>query len=154
MKVFMNSSSRPLFSVLSLMALVACGAGAKIEETTFAEKLNVDLGASTKLPSGMYIRETPQGGGAEAKKGAVVTVRYTGWLANGRQFDSNPVTGFKFNLGAGEVIAGWDLGVEGMKVGGTRQLIIPPKLAYGASGNGPIPGDSVLVFLVTMVETR
>jgi FKBP-type peptidyl-prolyl cis-trans isomerase FkpA len=140
--------------MLSLLVLVACGAGAKIEETTFAEKLNVDLGASTKLPSGMYIRDTPAGSGAEAKKGALVTVRYTGWLANGRQFDSNLVNGFQFSLGAGEVISGWDLGVEGMKVGGTRQLIIPPNLAYGASGNGPIPGDSVLVFLVTVVNTR
>jgi peptidylprolyl isomerase len=80
-------------------------------------------------------------------------MKYTGWLANGTQFDSNQTSGFRFSLGAGEVIRGWDLGVPGMKTGGTRQLIIPPALGYGASGTGPIPGNAVLIFNVTMVST-
>lgn len=125
----------------------------KIEETTFADSLSVDLAASSKLPSGMYVRDEVEGTGAVAANGSLVTMRYTGWLANGTQFDSNQARGFQFNLGAGEVIAGWDLGVPGMKVGGTRQLIIPPSLGYGASGTGPIPGNAVLVFRVTMMST-
>lgn len=124
-----------------------------IEQTTFASSLGVDLAASTKLPSGMYIRELSEGMAPSATNGATVLMRYTGWLANGTQFDSNQTSGFRFTLGAGEVIRGWDLGVAGMKTGGSRQLIIPPALGYGASGTGPIPGNAVLVFNVTMVST-
>lgn len=126
---------------------------ATIETATFAASLNVDLSASTKLPTGLYLRDLTPGTGAEALAGSKVTMRYTGWFTNGTQFDSNQTNGFQFRLGAGEVIAGWDQGVGGMKVGGTRQLIIPPSLGYGATGQGPIPGDSILVFSVTMVST-
>jgi FKBP-type peptidyl-prolyl cis-trans isomerase len=92
------------------------------------------------------------GTGAEAIAGKRVTVHYTGWLANGKKFDSSKGgPPFAFRLGAGEVIAGWDQGVAGMKVGGVRKLIIPPSLGYGASGDGPIPPNATLVFEVELL---
>jgi FKBP-type peptidyl-prolyl cis-trans isomerase len=141
-------------ALLSLLSLaVGCVPDPKLETGTYAEALGVDLSASQKLPSGMYIRDTTEGTGTVAANGNAVTMRYTGWLANGTQFDSNQGRGFSFVLGDGVVIPGWDLGVPGMKVGGTRQLIIPPSLGYGASGQGPIPPNAILVFSVTMVST-
>jgi FKBP-type peptidyl-prolyl cis-trans isomerase len=80
-------------------------------------------------------------------------MRYTGALSNGSQFDANTTgTPFTFRLGGGQVIAGWDQGIPGMKVGGVRQLIIPSLLAYGPNDYGPIPGGSILVFTVTVVS--
>ena len=99
--------------------------------------------------SALKIDELKPGSGAEAKKGQKVTVHYTGWLTNGTKFDSSVDRGqpFTFQLGAGEVIKGWDEGVAGMKVGGKRKLTIPPDLGYGARGaGGVIPPHSTLVF--------
>ena len=124
-----------------------------IETTTFATALAVNLGASTKLPSGMYIRDITVGTGADVVTGQNVSMRYTGTLSTGVQFDANTSgTPFSFQLGSGQVIAGWDQGIVGMKVGGTRQLIIPSALGYGRSDYGPIPGGSILVFSVTVVS--
>lgn len=144
--------SAPLRLALLCVTLAACGQPAvPIEKTTFAASLNVDLTQSTKT-SGMYLRDLMVGAGVSPQVGQLVTMKYTGWLADGTQFDSNQTTGFQFHLGAGEVISGWDIGATGMRVGGTRQLIIPPELAYGAAGQGPIPPNAVLVFTVTMVS--
>ena len=140
-------------ALLSLVTLVGCSPARSVEDTTFAASLNVDLAASTKLDSGLYFQDLSVGTGAEAVAGQKVTMRYTGWLADGTQFDSNQAEGFQFTLGAGEVITGWDQGVPGMKVGGVRKLIIPSGLAYGASGVGPIPPNANLVFDVTMRST-
>ena len=125
-----------------------------IEQTTFASSLSVDLAASTKLASGMYYRDLVVGTGAAVNNGQTVTARYTGWLSNGAQFDSNQTTGYPFVLGTGRVIAGWDLGILGMRVGGKRQLIIPATLGYGPNGNGPIPGNAVIVFTVEVVSAQ
>lgn len=126
-----------------------------IEDTSFASSLNVNLLSSTRLPSGMYIRDIAVGGGAPVAGGQTLSMRYTGWLSNGTQFDA---TGngapFTFRLGAGQVIGGWDQGVAGMKVGGTRQLVIPPELGYGSRGTGPIPGNAILVFTVEVVSAQ
>src|SRR5258708_7642074 len=99
------------------------------------------------------------GTGAEAKPGDLVTVNYTGTLTNGTKFDSNTdakfqhVQPFQFHLGAGEVIKGWDLGVAGMKVGGKRNLTIPPELGYGARGAGSaIPPNATLKFTVELLN--
>ena len=102
------------------------------------------------------------GAGADAVAGRTITVNYTGWLYDaakpdqkGTQFDSSIGRGsFSFLLGAGRVIAGWDQGVAGMKVGGIRRLVIPPSLAYGASANGPIPANSTLVFEVELLGVQ
>src|SRR5690349_24316564 len=99
------------------------------------------------------IQDLVVGTGREAKKGDVVEVNYTGWLTDGKKFDSSVGRGpFSFDLGAGQVIAGWDRGVAGMKVGGKRKLTLPPELAYGAQGAPPeIPPNATLVFEVELL---
>jgi peptidylprolyl isomerase len=127
-----------------------------IETTTFAPTLGVDLAASTRTATGLYYRDLTVGTGATVAAGQLVSVRYTGWLANGTQFDSNVSSGsaFEFTLGTGQVIPGFDQGVSGMRVGGRRQIIIPPALGYGAAGSGTIPGNAVIVFTVEVVGVR
>jgi FKBP-type peptidyl-prolyl cis-trans isomerase FkpA len=109
-----------------------------------------------KTDSGLQYQDLKAGTGDEAKKGATVEVHYTGWLAKDKtKFDSSLDRGepFKFNLGAGRVIKGWDEGVAGMKVGGKRKLIIPAKLGYGARGAGDaIPPDADLIFEVELLK--
>jgi FKBP-type peptidyl-prolyl cis-trans isomerase FkpA len=105
----------------------------------------------------LKIEDLVAGNGAEAKSGQMVSVHYTGWLTNGKKFDSSVDRGqpFEFKLGAGQVIKGWDQGVAGMKVGGKRKLTIPPELAYGARGFPPvIPAQSTLVFEVELLGVR
>ena len=104
--------------------------------------------------SGLQIEDVTEGTGAEAKTGNSVKVHYTGWLTSGKKFDSSKDRGqpFSFKLGGGQVIRGWDEGVEGMKVGGTRKLTIPPELGYGARGaGGVIPPGATLVFEVELL---
>jgi peptidylprolyl isomerase len=127
-----------------------------IENTQFNPSLGVSLASSTKLPSGLYYRDITPGTGATLATGQTVGMRYTGSFANGEVFDSNPAPKavFSFTLGAGQVIKGWDQGLVGMKVGGRRQLIIPPSLGYGPNDYGPIPGNSVLVFTVDAVSAQ
>jgi FKBP-type peptidyl-prolyl cis-trans isomerase len=102
----------------------------------------------------LIIQDIAVGTGAEATLGKKITVNYTGTLTNGTKFDSslNPGrTPFEFTLGAGEVIAGWDQGFNGMKIGGKRKLIIPPSLGYGATDMGSIPPNSTLIFEVELL---
>ncbi len=97
------------------------------------------------------------GTGAEATEGKTVTVHYTGTLTDGKKFDSSLDRGqpFSFQLGANEVIKGWDQGVTGMKVGGKRKLVIPPELAYGeASPSADIPANSTLVFEIELLDVQ
>jgi FKBP-type peptidyl-prolyl cis-trans isomerase FkpA len=97
------------------------------------------------------------GTGPEAKKGQTVSVHYTGWLTDGKKFDSSKDHGrpFSFALGRGQVIQGWDEGVVGMKVGGRRKLTIPPEMGYGKQGfPGAISPDATLVFEVELLGTR
>ena len=115
--------------------------------------------ASTTTATGLKIEEVVEGSGAEAAAGQKVTVHYTGWLTDGvikgRKFDSSKDRGdpFDFPLGAGHVIKGWDEGVQGMKVGGTRLLTIPPALGYGARGaGGVIPANATLLFEVELLK--
>ena len=100
----------------------------------------------------------PVGDGTEAKAGKRVAVHYTGTLANGKKFDSSRDRGkpFEFDLGAGDVIKGWDEGVAGMKEGGKRKLIIPPALGYGNRdvGNGLIPANYTLIFEVELIKVK
>ncbi len=125
------------------------GAGA-----TNAQVLD-NKGNVTKMADGLVIEDVKVGDGAEATDGKKVTVHYRGTLDNGKQFDASYDRGepFSFNLGAGEVIQGWDQGVKGMKVGGKRNLTIPAALGYGARGaGGVIPPNSTLHFEVELLK--
>ncbi|MFC8721595.1 FKBP-type peptidyl-prolyl cis-trans isomerase [Kitasatospora sp. NPDC057198] len=106
-------------------------------------------------PSELQIRDIVVGDGAEAKAGAVVEVHYVGvTFASGEEFDASWNRGqtFRFPLGGGRVIKGWDQGVEGMRVGGRRELVIPPHLAYGNQSPSPlIPAGSTLIFVVDLL---
>ena len=106
--------------------------------------------------------DTVVGTGKEATAGATAVVNYTGWLyepaatqQRGKEFDSSiGREPFSFQLGAGQVITGWDVGVQGMKVGGKRTLIVPADMGYGAGGAGPIPPNATLVFEVELLDVR
>ena len=143
-------SARSVIAGLGLVAaLVGAGCGSS---SPTAASVNVPF-AQTDLRVGT---------GAEALPGRTLTVNYTGWLYDasrpdqkGTQFDTTSGRGsYTFLLGAGRVIAGWDQGVPGMKVGGLRRLVIPPALGYGSSGNGTIPGNSTLVFEVELLAVQ
>jgi peptidylprolyl isomerase len=124
-------------------------------QVVYASSLNINLSQFTRLESGVYIQDVTVGSGATIASGDSVAVGYTGWLVNGTQFDTNQGSGtpFRFKVGAKQVIDGWEVGVVGMRVGGTRRLIIPSTLAYGRSGSPPsIPSNAVLVFSVTMAQ--
>jgi FKBP-type peptidyl-prolyl cis-trans isomerase FkpA len=141
-----------------VVVLSACGTGGdRSSAGGFSAELGIDTAAMTKTPNGLLIQDVKMGQGAEAKPGTIAVVHYTGWLTDGKKFDSSRDRGtpFDFQLGAQQVIAGWDLGVAGMKVGGQRKLVIPPDLGYGAGGAPPvIPPGATLVFDVELLDVR
>jgi len=120
------------------------------EETKMADEY-------VKTPSGLQYKDLTVGTGAVAVAGKTVFVHYTGWLTSGTKFDSSRDRGqhFSFPLGQGRVIKGWDEGVAGMKIGGRRELLIPPELGYGARGaGGLIPPGATLKFDVELFEVK
>lgn len=140
-----------------LLVLSACGGepdSAKPEKVQYAPELGVDLNAMSRSASGLYTQDLVVGTGDEAIAGKTVGVHYTGWLPDGTRFDTSnrDERPFRFPLGTGYVIDGWDEGVAGMKEGGTRRLVIPASLGYGEQGAPPIiPPHSVLIFDVELV---
>ncbi|MDX2129593.1 MAG: FKBP-type peptidyl-prolyl cis-trans isomerase [Chloroherpetonaceae bacterium] len=104
----------------------------------------------------LIIEDLVVGTGAEAQDGNSLTVHYNGKLLNGQVFDNSRDSGrpFQFTLGARSVIRGWDLGLRGLRVGGTRRLTIPPELGYGSSPVGLIPANSTLIFEVELISLR
>jgi FKBP-type peptidyl-prolyl cis-trans isomerase FkpA len=124
-------------------------------ELKFAPELNVTLDSTELRPSGLYVHDLVVGTGPVADSMSTAEVHYTGWLADGTLFDSSKRGGgkpFYFTIGIGQVIAAWDEGVRGMRVGGKRQMIVPPKLGYGDIGMPPmIPRMASLVFEVELL---
>ena len=137
--------------VLFLFALTASAARA---DNSAPSKTK---GKGVTTPSGLKYWDLKKGAGAVAKAGDTVHVHYTGWLTDGKKFDSSVDRGspFDFKLGAGMVIRGWDEGVAGMKVGGKRKLTIPAKLGYGARGSPPkIPPNADLEFEIELLKVE
>ena len=150
----MKRALRPLVA-LALALFGGCSHKAKGS----ADDSKAAKGEKTSAaPGALAIDEVKVGEGTTATKGKTVSVHYSGHLTDGTKFDSSYDRGqpIDFHLGAGEVIKGWDQGIEGMKVGGKRKLTIPPELAYGARGTpgGPIPPNATLVFDVELVGVK
>lgn len=152
---------RRLRSLLPLLAVAVAASCAGTEAfapdiatANFAPSLNVDIANSIRTASGLYYRDITVGAGAlvPMTSGASVTTSYAGYLRNGTQFDAGNLPAF--TTGTGAVIDGYDEGVRGMRVGGQRQLIIPPSLGYGGSAAGSIPPNSILVFNITLTATN
>ena len=147
--------------VVVAVILIGRSGGSSSSSDTSKADITVPNGPAVKLPTGpapthMVVKDLKTGTGAAAKSGDQVSVQYIGVLYdNGSKFDSSYDHGqpFSFKLGGGQVIPGWDQGVAGMKVGGRRELIIPPSLAYGAQGQPPtIPPNATLVFVIDLVK--
>jgi FKBP-type peptidyl-prolyl cis-trans isomerase len=155
----------PLFliAVLALgLVFVGCS-GKKADEggntnvpAKSPERPTESSNPTTTTDTGLQIQDITEGTGATAETGKVVAMHYTGWLMDGKKFQSSLDRGkpYTIKLGAGEVIKGWDEGIVGMKVGGKRKLTIPPNLAYGEAGRGPIPPNSTLVFEVDLMSVK
>jgi peptidylprolyl isomerase len=146
--------------VVVAVILIGRSGGSSDGDTAKAD-ITVPNGPTIKLPTGpaptqLQVKDLKTGTGAEAKAGDQVSVQYVGVLYdNGAKFDSSYDHGqpFSFKLGSGAVIPGWDQGVAGMKVGGRRELTIPPDLGYGAQGQPPsIPANATLVFVIDLIS--
>lgn len=155
-------TQRILFAIV-LLLLIAAGAyfayGA-IRQRAQAPAADTGGGEGENLTitgSGLQFQDLKIGSGADVKNGDKVSVHYTGWLQDGKKFDSSVDRNepFEFTVGQGQVIPGWDEGLQGMKVGGKRKLIIPPQLAYGATGaGGVIPPNATLTFEVELLAIK
>ncbi|HSJ25680.1 MAG TPA: FKBP-type peptidyl-prolyl cis-trans isomerase [Longimicrobiales bacterium] len=149
----------PRFTMsFALAALIAAGCAstplATPDDVMFAPSLNVDLAQMERLPSGVYVRDLREGAGGVVQRGQRVAVHFVGWLADGTQFDgvAPPSPPVQFQLGAGEVIRGWDDGIAGMRAGGQRMIVVPAARGYGRQRTGNVPPNSVLVFVVEVVR--
>ena len=153
---------RLLAVAVAATVLSACGGssgdggavpGPSAVASSMAQKPTVEV-PDGPPPTELVSTDMVKGSGAEAAAGKSVTVKYVGvTYADGKEFDSSwGKDDLTFTLGAGQVIPGWDNGIAGMKEGGRRQLVIPPDLAYGPQGYGPIPPNATLVFVVDLVK--
>jgi FKBP-type peptidyl-prolyl cis-trans isomerase len=163
----MSSCLNPIVRPLTFLALLAACAGGgsgpaavtttvpqpiagDVERTQFASALNVHLDQMVKRASGLYVQDLTMGTGTFASRGRTAVVRFTGWRADGKQFDDGEIT---ITLGTRQTIAAWEEGLLGMRVGGKRRLVVPPNLGYGARGAGnEIPPNTVLVFDMTLTS--
>jgi FKBP-type peptidyl-prolyl cis-trans isomerase len=157
-------SAGRLATILLAGAMAGCGSTTPTETATTAPPPAAEAGAAQADVTELLVTDLHAGAGSEAQTGSVVTVHYTGWLydpkgveTKGAKFDSSRDRGqpFQFQLGAGQVISGWDQGVAGMRVGGHRRLLIPSTLGYGQRGaGGVIPPGAALVFDVELLDVQ
>ena len=146
----------PLLPLLLVIVLAMSACGSSSPPNSNAE-VNMESNPTETTPSGLQYTDLTVGAGDPAQPGSTVSVHYTGWLLDGTKFDSSVdrATPFEFVLGRGMVIAGWDEGVSTMNIGGKRELIIPPNLAYGDRGaGGVIPPGATLKFEVELLGQR
>jgi peptidylprolyl isomerase len=152
-----------LITLLLAVAAAACATAGPplppprpVESIDFAPSLNVDLSKMTKTASGLYYRDLETGTGMQVNGKMRVWVHYTGWLTNGVKFDSNASSEppLEVDVARGRAIKGWDEGLQGVRAGGRRQLVLPATLGYGSSQSGLIPPDAVLVFDITVVRVE
>jgi peptidylprolyl isomerase len=161
----MQTSTTPMRSILltatalAVLFSLAAAAGARAADPGQAEKEKTKK--MTKTESGLQYYDVKEGTGEKPRTGQTCVVHYTGWLwennQKGKKFDSSKDRGekFAFHVGEGEVIKGWDEGVAGMKVGGKRELIVPPDLGYGRRGaGGVIPPNATLFFEVELFDVK
>ncbi|MCE5321723.1 FKBP-type peptidyl-prolyl cis-trans isomerase [bacterium] len=163
----MRSLLAILLAVGVIFALIGCGKEETKQTQTPAPAKEKSESAATSdaqtqsedgfisTESGLQYKDTKVGTGPAVKVGDSVTVEYKGWLDNGTVFDSTKKPGagpFSFNVGSGQVIKGWDEGLQGMKKGGVRQLILPPALGYGSEDMGTIPPNSTLHFEIELLK--
>lgn len=150
-----DGAEQPIFIPPSPVVIVVSPAPSATPNPREALPFPVNTSVQEALPSGLgYTVVRPGKAGApQAENGQMATVHYTGWLVDGRAFDSSRPRQqpFRFKLGAGVVIRGWDEGVRGMRVGEWRKLVIPSRLAYGDRGTGSIPPRSTLIFEVELL---
>ena len=142
-----------------------------IETLEFASRLDVDISRMTRLPSGLYVRDMVAGEGARAQPQVGAQFNYEGWLHDGTPVDMGiyPANQFSpgaflspfdgevyYQVGSGQTIAAWDLGLDGMRIGGRRQLVVPPRLAFGGAGSpdGRVPGNAVLVYVLELLAVE
>jgi FKBP-type peptidyl-prolyl cis-trans isomerase len=155
------------YALMGVIILIVAVAAAAVAQTSPAKKAapvpntkspTKVTGDGVKTDSGLQYWDIRMGNGETAKEGSHVRVHYTGWLTNGKKFDSSVDAHqpFDFTIGNGEVIKGWEEGVSGMRVGGKRQLRIPPSLGYGANGtpDGTIPPNATLIFDVQLLAVQ
>ena len=138
-----------------LMGMIT-GSSESVREGVQIDK-PIPVDAYKKTDTGLEVADLKIGDGAAAAKGNQATVHYTGWLTSGKRFDSSAVRNkpFTFTVGARKVIRGWDEGVQGMKVGGIRQLRVPASLGYGRSGHPPrIPKNATLIFEIQLLSVE
>lgn len=150
---------RSLFIAIALVWLsAACASAGRaaaddrlLASTAFAPEADVTLSAMTLHPRGFYYRDVQEGTGAQPEPGRHVQISYVVRLPDGRAVDAaRPDAPMRFRVGDRQVIVALDDAVRTMRVGGTRQLVVPPRLGYGARGAGPVPGDAILVMLVRL----
>ncbi len=144
----------PIITVILIHFIIGCN---QEDQMSVATEKPHELAEDHFVQSntGLKYSDLKSGSGSTAKAGDFVTVHYTGWLTDGKRFDSSVLRQkpFSFPLGQGRVIAGWDEGVAGMKIGGIRQLVIPAELGYGETGaGGVIPPGATLIFEVELLE--
>lgn len=158
---------KQILSLAALILLATCGSKPKTDPSgdyeaamgqASQQRTEEVATASAAATSRDWIKTVKNGKGVAIKKGQTAVVHYTGRLTNGKKFDSSRdrKEPFSFRVGAGEVIQGWDIGVEGMKVGEQRKLTVPPELGYGSQtiGGGLIPPNSTLVFDVELIKIK
>lgn len=149
-------SDRPAEAPPAPPAVPSAATDPDFRSVPFAPALGIDLRAMQIKPSGVWYRDLTEGTGTPVGKGSTVSIRYVGQLVDGTRFDDTeaPKSPMTFTLFSGQVVPGFDEAVSGMKVGGKRQVLIPPSLGYGAAGNGPVPPKAVMVFSIELLNVQ